>query len=198
MRKREAQSPSFTRDQYTATGRAPAEYGGRQTEAWWLDKGPEMVNAWVKWRRETEWHIWEPVQGVPGIELEINFRLPNGVPVKTFIDRVFVTQPGEPVIVDIKSGRIPETPEQLGLYACAIEVQYGVRINWGYFWSPSKGHGTPQDLSMYTADYFTDLSNGVIAGVEAGCFLAKPANGCARWCGVAKNCPAVGGTLPKK
>lgn len=200
VEKRRKDSPNYSIEDYTATGRAGAEYGGRQNIQWWMDNGPKMVQSWIDWRQNSGFTLWETPDGKPAVEVSLKPVLPNDVPVLQFIDRIMVSPAGQLTVVDLKTGRIPETAEQLGLYAWAIGEMWGemFRPDWGYFWSPSKGHGTPQDLSMYTADYFTDLSNGVIAGVEAGCFLAKPANGCARWCGVAKNCPAVGGKLPAK
>lgn len=195
-RERAHQSPSYTRDQYVATGRAAKEFGGKRNEAWWLANGGAMVKAWHDWRRETGWRLWEPVQGVPAVELELHFSLPSGRPYRAFVDRVFVLPTGEPAILDIKSGRIPETAEQLGLYAEGIRRVYGVSINWGYYWNPDKGHGSPLDLSLYTGAYLDEIAAGAVAGINAGSFLAKPANNCKNWCGVAQFCPAVGGTMP--
>ena len=121
IEKRQEQSPSFTPDQYVATGRASAEYGGKRNEKWWLDNGPDMIDRWVAWREKNQWTIWD-VDGVPAIEMECRFTLPGDIYVLAFIDRVFVTPTGEIVVVDLKTGRSPETPEQLGLYATAINV----------------------------------------------------------------------------
>jgi hypothetical protein len=49
---------------------------------------------------------------------------------------------------------------------------------------------------MYDPDYFTEDFEQAIAGINAGCFLAQPANNCKSWCGVAQYCKAVGGSLP--
>lgn len=200
VEKRLKDSPNYRIEDYTATGRAAAQYGGRQNIDWWMDNGPGMVQSWIEWRESSGFSLWETPDGKPAVEVSLKPVLPNGVPVLQFIDRIMVSPAGQLTVVDLKTGRTPETAEQLGLYAWAIGEMWGemFKPDWGYFWSPSKGHGTPQDLSMYTAEYFTDLSDGVIAGVSAGSFLAKPANGCARWCGVSQFCPAVGGTLPKK
>jgi hypothetical protein len=49
---------------------------------------------------------------------------------------------------------------------------------------------------MYDPDYFTEDFEQAISGINAGCFLAQPANNCKSWCGVAQWCKAVGGSLP--
>lgn len=194
---RREQSPSYTEDDYIVTGRATAEYGGKQNKQWWMDNGPGMVQNWIDWRQEHGWHLWETPEGNPAVELEINTIVGDHL-IKMFIDRVMVTKAGQIVVLDLKTGRIPETPEQLGLYALGLEQTFGqmFRPDWGYYWDARKGsHGPPLDLSMYTADWFAEQARMVAAGVNAGCFLAKPMNNCKNWCGVAHRCPAVGGTL---
>lgn len=194
---RKKRAPSFDLEDYIATGRASAAYGGKKNEQWWLDNGPGMIDNWIKWRRESAWEIWETPEGVPAVEVEINFQLPDGTPIKTFIDRIMVTPVGEPAVVDLKSGRLPETAEQLGLYRCAIWAKYDLLIDWGYFWDAPKGvHVGPYDLGRYTPDYFVSEANDVVLGMNAGSYPAKPANGCHRWCGTARYCKAVGGTEP--
>ena len=192
LEKRVKESPSYGVEDYSVTGKARAPYGKR-TLAYWEDNGHTLVDNWVEWRKATRWEIWEP-DGEPAIELGIDFILPGDIKVKTFIDRVFVLPTGEPAIVDLKTGRTPETPEQLGLYATAIESRYGVRINWGYWWDAHKGtHIGPYDLSRYTPTFFSLLYKEVAAGINAGCFPPRPANNCKDWCSTARYCAAVGG-----
>lgn len=193
---RKKQSPNFTLADYTVTGRAPAKYGGKRTAEWWADNGPVMVDNWIEWRKRTRWALWETPDGKPGIELELNVTLPGDIPVKMFIDRMFVTGTGEIVVVDLKSGRLPETEEQLGFYATGIELTWGkqYRPAWGYYWDAQKGdHGKPLSLDKWTPGLFAQMYKEAAAGINAGCFLPKPANACANWCGVARYCTVVGG-----
>lgn len=196
---RRRRSPSFTPEEYTATGRATKEYGGKRNIAWWQDNGPAMVAKWVAWRAENHWDFWEPVPGEPAIELEVNVVFPNDINVKMLADRVFVMPSGELAVVDIKTGRLPESPMQLGLYAAGIQLAYGdaYRPKWGYWWGPDKGHVGPFDLDMYTPELFGELFKEAITGINAGVFLPKPANNCKEWCGVARYCKAVNGPLAK-
>lgn len=190
---RREKSPSFQPSDYVATGRAAAAYGGKRTEKWWLDNGPAMVEKYIAWRKSSGWAILD-VNGTPAVELELNFPLPGvDMLVKGFIDRIFVTAAGEPVIVDIKTGRTPETPEQLGLYRVGMQEVHGISIDWGGFWSPDKGFGGFIDLRPWTAERFGVLFSQAVAGINAGAFLPNPANNCKSWCGVAHACAVVGG-----
>lgn len=191
---RRKQSPSFKPEEYVATGRAPAKYGGKRTIDWWLDHGPQMVQDWIDWRLETGWTIPE-IGGRPAVEIELNFQVPGlDLMIKAFIDRVFVTPTGEMAILDLKTGRTPETAEQLGLYRVGLGVVHGLWVDWGYFWSPGgKGHGVPIDLRPWTPERFSVMFNQASDGINAGTFLPQPANNCKNWCSVARFCAAVGG-----
>ena len=195
---RREQSPNYDVADYVKTGRASAAYGGKRNLDWWMDNGPGMVQAWIDWRESSGWHLWETPDGTPAVEVELLIELPGGYPVKMFIDRVMVTPAGQIVVLDIKTGRIPETSEQLGLYAYGLAQEFGEQYKptWGYFWHPDKGHGSPQSIEMYTGEYLAEQARMAVAGINAGCFMAKPQNNCANWCGVAKFCTAVGGTAP--
>lgn len=187
-------SPSYSLDEFVLTGRAGAEYGGKRNAQWWLDNGPDMVDRWVAWREATGWDFWEYEPHEPAIEMELRFELPGGIPVLAFIDRVFVLPSGEQAVVDIKTGRLPETGEQLGLYATGLEILGYPRPKWGYFWDAAKGtHGDPIDLDLFTPAFFGELFSNAIAGINAGSFLPKAANNCKNWCGVAHFCALVGG-----
>jgi hypothetical protein len=198
VKKRCEQSPSFKVEDYTATGRAPAAYGGKRNAQWWLDFGPGMVEDWIKWREETGWAI-PNIGGKPAVEIELNFNLPGlDMPIKAFIDRVFALPTGELAIVDLKTGRTPETAEQLGLYRVGLGVVFNLWPTWGYWWAPGgKGHGSPINLESWTPERFSILFNNAINGVNAGYFNPNPQNGCSGWCGVARYCAVTGGPEAK-
>lgn len=197
LSKRQAESPSYEVGDYTATGREKAPYGKRTLE-WWTEQGHTLVDNWVQWRKDHPAFVtWVTPDDQPAIELELRFQLPNGIPVLAFVDNIFAnTKSGEICVIDKKTGRTPETPEQLGLYAVGVEIVYGkaYRPTWGFWWDASKGtHSSPLHLDRYTPDYIAAVFADAARGIAAGCFPAKPANNCANWCGVARYCAAVGG-----
>lgn len=191
---RRKHSPSFNTEDYVATGRASVNYGGKRGQSWWRDNGPGMVRAWLDWREATGWEI-AVIAGTPMIETRVDFDLGDGIVVTGFIDRGFVLPSGQLAILDLKTGRIPETGEQLGLYATAFEVIHGsgFRPSWGYYWTPDKGHGQPVGLDMYSPEYFKRLYTQVALGINAGSFPPHPMNNCKAWCSVSRYCGAVGG-----
>lgn len=196
--KQRERSPSYQLSDYAVTGKAGAAYGGKRGVEWWGDNGPEMVARWDTWKRENQWTLWETPTGLPGIELEFLVTLPGDIVVKMFLDRVFVLPSGQLCVVDIKTGsRMPTYPEQLGLYACGLELTFGpeARPDWGYYWDANKGtHTQPLALGQFTVDVMGKLYQQAIDGHNAGVFLPNPQNNCGNWCGVADYCYAVGGS----
>jgi putative RecB family exonuclease len=200
LEQRKRHSPSYGLNDYTVTGRAPAAYGGKRGLAWWQAYGPKFVQDYADWRKRTMWDIWITPDGEPAIELGMCPELPNGIPVQMHLDRVFVPVSAG-VILDIKTGRQPETPEQLGLYATGIELRYGKehRPSWGCFWVGETGRESEFfNLDKYTPEYFARMYDQVVAGINAKCFLPQPANACGRWCGVSHFCSAVNGPLAEE
>lgn len=195
VEKRKQESPSYDVGDYSVTGKAAAKYGGKRTPSYWAETGPALLELYIAWRKRTNWTVWHTDDGTPGIELSLRFEIPGlDLPIVGYIDRVFVTPVGELAVVDIKSGRVPDYADQLGLYALGMEIQYGIRPTWGYFYDAHKGeHGQPLHLDKYDAEYFRKRYAMTAAGVNAGVFLPQPGMGCANWCGVADYCSAVGG-----
>lgn len=198
VEKRQRTSPSFSPDNYTATGRAAAKYGGKRNTQWWLEAGPGMVADWLAWRENTGWALPE-IGGGLAVELDLLFELPGlDLPIKAYIDRVFVLPTGELAIVDLKTGRTPETAEQLGLYRVGLGLVHNLWPSWGYFWSPGgKDHGQPINLEAWTPERFSVMFNNAVNAINAGSFNPNPANACKNWCGVARYCAVVGGELAK-
>jgi hypothetical protein len=185
-------SPSHTTaDFYVSPNR-----GKPKDEAWWRTEGPLMVDRWFTWREETRWEPWHTPAGRLAVELECNFTLPGDIPIKAFIDSVWTLPTGQLAVCDVKSGKIPDSTGQLGLYRVALKTLFDVDVDWGFFWDAKKGtHGQPLDLTSWTPEYLGELFDQAIRGHNAGVFLPKPAMNCGTWCGTARYCAAVGGEL---
>lgn len=185
----------FARGQWFKAGR-----GSGQTEAWWRENGPGMARAFGDWwEANPDARIWIAPDGRPGIELGLNVKF-GDIPFVCYID--VVVQLGTAlVVVDIKtSAKEPDNLSQLGKYACAVELKYGIRPAYGTHFM-CRGAGDPKRYFMppeplddyrYSIPYYTAQLGMLNAADEAGIFVPNPGDDCAR-CGVNYACDAVGG-----
>lgn len=178
--------------EWNVTGRASKANPNKEDEAWWRENGPGFVQAWLTWRDRTGWNIWLTPEGVPAIEVGLN-PVFGDVPVKQFIDRIFVTPDGELVVLDLKTGSRTPEPDQLGDYGAGIEQMLGVRPSWGTYWMARQGGTTPSvDLSVYTQGRVGYEYANARRGMLDGVFVAHRSPLCGS-CGVRKFCYAVNG-----
>lgn len=184
----------FTRDEFTASGRASAKWPNKENPDWWAVEGPAMVRRWENFRRIVPWDLWVLPTGEPAIELEFNLTLLDGeVEIKGFIDRVFVID-GHLAVVDLKSGSRPQpSPRQLGTYKLAVEAEHGVDVPYGTFWDARSG-STAQvaDLSRFTPARLEYQYKKLAEARERNLFLPNPSNMC-NSCSVRDFCYELGG-----
>lgn len=165
-----------------------------QDQAWWLANGPGMVQSYIDWREQTGWQILDlPDHDLVGVELPVNVDI-GDMPVKGYIDRVFVTDAGEVVILDIKTGaRKPDSALQLGFYRAAMQLQYGVTADIGGFFLNRKKPGEQliiEGLAQYTTMYVARFVDGFKKARDNGIYLPNVTSFC-KACGVAAHCWAV-------
>lgn len=182
-------------EEWRIGGRATKANPNKEDRAWWLEKGPGMVQAWIDWRIRSGWEIWSPpcLEG-RCIELVLNVSM-GGIPVKMVIDRVMITPDGQLVIVDIKTGASePDNYNQLGYYACGLELAFGLRPQLGGFWMARKGDiAQVHDLEHLTSALVGGWISDWDRSRRAGIFIPHPTRLC-RACGVKDYCAAVGGS----
>lgn len=176
-----------------AGGKATKARPNKEDELWWLANGPPMVQRWMDWRESSDWKIWTTPNGEPAIELELT---PTwaGVPVRMFLDRVFVLPTNVLVVTDLKSGaRSPSSELQLCWYAAGIQSVFDIEVRHGAYWNARTGDMSPiqrlarisQPLLEYWVSKFLEARGSEI-------FLPQPSNLC-RACGVNRYCAAYGG-----
>lgn len=189
----EVERSGFPTTEWTVTGRASKDWPNKEDESWWREKGPLFCNQWDNWQNQAPWQIWVTPEGIPAIELELH-PIFGGMPDVLYIDRVMVTQDGELVVVDIKSGsRVPDGLDQLGDYAAGMEQLIGIRPTYGTFWMARKGYNTPPENLDYITQEMVDYRyERARRGMEAGVFIAHPSNLCGS-CPVRKACYAKRG-----
>lgn len=139
-------------------------------------------------------------------EMYVDTVLPNGVPVRGFIDRVDVAPTGQVRVVDYKTGKKPlprysdQAKFQMRFYALVYWRLYGripdqLRLMYlkamdSMFLAPSK-----EELEYFERD-LADLWAKIQADIEAGQFKTKTSKLCG-WCPHQSLCPEFGGTPPE-
>ncbi len=173
----------------------------------WRETGPRQVRQFIRWFEGSGQQVWITPDGRPAIELELRVMF-GDIEVIGYVDFITLGPLGL-TLIDTKSGsRKPDSLQQLGIYACMVELAYGpaYRPLWGtYFLGRGKGpKGTdlddlvyfqpPVPLSeyRYSVPFFTRDLAMFDEAADRGLFVAKPGPDCER-CGVAYACLAVGG-----
>lgn len=166
----------------------------RQGFEWFRDKGvPQSIQAYLTWRIEHPDFVLADVPGFgPAIEVPFVHYL-GQQNIVGFIDRIFTSQErGGYYPVDLKSGRKPDTDEQLGLYAAALRKSLGWEVTWGYYLYQLKS-GVAKQTSPLRIDHWTDEKLGEVylpatALIDLGIYIPHPGEQC-QHCGVADSCP---------
>ncbi|AWB84013.1 RecB family exonuclease [Corynebacterium liangguodongii] len=131
--------------------------------------------------------------------------LPNGVPVRGFIDRIDVAPTGEVRVVDYKTGKKPQprysgdAQFQMRFYALVYWRLFGtipdqlrlmyLKVADSMFLSPSR-----EELEYFERD-LGELWAKIESDGRAGTFRPKTSKLCG-WCHFQSICPAFGGTPP--
>lgn len=187
---------------------------------WAVTYGPQMFDAYVQWRKDTpNWEIPTVIgqdgNTVPAIELGFNIEA-GGIPIRGYIDRVFVDNvTGSVIVYDLKTGALPKSPIQAVTYKVGLKRAYGVDAQFAVFAGPYQRYryeegprggkkkipdgiawGNPpeqmHELGQYTEEYLDYLYEKSALGIEMGIFLPSPSQYCGG-CPVRKYCRAQGG-----
>lgn len=183
-------------DTIKAGGRKSAQWPNKENHHYWSQMGPVMVEGWVRWRDATlhkGWQFYVLPDGTPAVEVPVQIEF-DDVLVKGYIDRVFVTEDGEAVVVDLKSGsRTPDSTLQLGVYALGMERNFGIKPTLGaYYMTRKVDIDGMNSLLHYTHDVVGKWFSNAKRGIEVQAFVPHVGPFCGS-CGVAKYCKAMGG-----
>ena len=193
-----AESKHFPVEDWFVSGR---QVNGREAVAWWEDNGAPMAQSFITWYEASEAKVWVTPDGAPAIELPFEIML-GTVPVRGYID--IVLQVGTALVVtDVKtSAKAPANYRQLGIYACALEVMYGIRPRYGtFFMCRGMGRSEPKtyflrpvelDRPQFSLAYLAGEFEQAERGIQAGVYPANPGEHCGR-CGVAYACTEASG-----
>ncbi|AGK86031.1 Cas4 exonuclease [Mycobacterium phage Kerberos] len=175
---------------------------------WWTWSGPyngqrdierrytvglEQVEKFFAWRETPGQEIWVTPDGTPAIELYFEIEL-DGILVRGYIDAVVVVD-GELRVRDYKTGNQPGDDFQLGVYALAVAMTYGVEApkTGDYFMVGKKGKAPkptkPYDLTKWTREAITEEFHRVEEGIAASMFDPLPEPDKCKFCDVSYSCP---------
>lgn len=189
----------------------------KKDRAWVETFGPIFVQRWVAWRENNGLKLTTMPDGTPATEVpfELEFVNRDGevLEVRGYIDRVYERALGSKTktVVDLKTGKIPESALQLATYGVGLEACYGMKAGEGFFWSPLLGAtgrgktwepspigGTSlaRDLSLWDAERLGELYFAAKRGIENEVFLPTITNLC-RGCVVREYCWGYSGSKAK-
>lgn len=195
-------SKHFPPDQWKRYGRKTLEKPNAEDINWFLAEGiPNAIRAYVDWRLAyLELFKLAEIPGFgPAIEVPFNYYLPNGQLVHGWIDRVFTNEvSGGYYPVDLKSGRKPDTDEQLGLYGAALKKALGWDVRWGYYlYGLKTGEAKltpPLDIAHWTDAKLASIYMPAAELIERQLFIPQPGENCFH-CGVSQHCEYVQSAL---
>ncbi len=138
-------------------------------------------------------------------EMPVDFTLPNGVPVRGFIDRVDIAPTGEVRVVDYKTGKMPlprysgDAQFQMRFYALVYWRLFGIvpdQLKLMYLKVMDSMILTPSRVELeYFERDLEDLWAKIQGDGAQGTFRPQPSKLC-KWCAFQSLCPAYGGTPP--
>ena len=193
-------------DLETRTGTNPTDWrkGGLATKSnpdkedkvWWDENGRRMFYDFINVWQESHIQTWVTPQGLPAVELEFN-SLFGEVPIKAYADLIGVLPTGELAVIDFKTGRFtPDNSMQLGVYACCMEMTFGIRPTRGFFYSARKAQfEEATGMDRWTIPVMTEMFAQFSRGIEQEIFLPNMSNMICGTCGVRDYCYAQGGQL---
>lgn len=174
-------------------------YAGRRSPQsqvdWWRAEGPGLCQKYIDWyEANDDVQVWITPDGEPAIELDMTVNF-GKVPVRLIIDQVLLAGTAL-IVVDVKSGQLPDNTVQLGIYASALELKWpGLRPAFGTYFAPKLTpplhQPIPLDSWQYSAEYLTEQFGMFDRAERTGIYVARPGKHCNR-CGVAGSCPAMG------
>lgn len=151
--------------------------------------------TYMQYAEGAPWKVWR----LPNDELatEVGFRLMLGdVELVGFVDAVIQWDNGAITPRDLKSGKEPVSPLQLGVYGLALWKLFGIDCRFGDFFSGKTGHvSDPIPLDRYTEDYLTSIFTDVDRGINEKRFPPNPGDHC-RICPVKGSCREMGSYEP--
>lgn len=151
---------------------------------------PDALSNYVAWRlANPQLELFTLPGGVAAVEVPFLVHV-GDVPVKGYIDRVFVdTNTATVKVVDLKSGRKPDSSQQLGVYRKALRAG-GVEVHVGaYVYGMKKGLAVTPDISLlhWTDEALESIYVPADRQIKQRLFVPHPGEACFH-CSVSRHC----------
>jgi hypothetical protein len=172
-------------------------YGNQDYAQWQAEILPRTVRNYIEWRlSRTDLSLLELPDFGPAIEVPVEYTT-GDLLVRGYVDRIFVGLNGVPLVLDFKTGKKPETVEQLATYRLALRQQYGRDFRWGaYLYGINGGTSSrggkpvfagPYDLDCLSEDSTSRTYLEADRAIKHGIFIPHPQDFCFH-CGVQEHC----------
>lgn len=174
------------------------QVGGRKTKqaprgedfAWWRVNGLDMVANYIRWRNASPLTLWVTPEGSLAAEVGFNVTLPGDIPYVGKIDLIMQDPAGNLVVIDVKTGQRVPVEDQLGTYAVAMEMTWGIRPSYGAYYMARQGSLSGLvGLDHFSIDRLGRWARDTRKGIEAGVFLPHRTGLC-NTCSVRDHCYA--------
>lgn len=155
-------------------------------------RGANQVIDYLKYCNSSPERVWSTKDDV-AVEVEFHLDL-DGLIILGYIDQLIVWPDGQVSVRDLKTGtKRPDWAFQLGVYALAVEQDWGYRPRYGDYYIAKDGRPDPLvDLSRFTRPMLTRWFHNLDKAVKLGAFVPNPGDGC-RTCAVQDFCQAIDG-----
>ncbi|MDT0472809.1 PD-(D/E)XK nuclease family protein [Streptomyces sp. DSM 41014] len=152
------------------------------------ERGRGQVEAYFEYAIDAPERVWEPVDGMPAVELPFTISF-GEVVVKGYIDQVMEYPDGHLRVRDLKTGtKLPDTAFQLAVYDHALHDMFDVKPGFGdYFMAKNNAPTDAWNLQDYDREKVTRWFRGMDRAVRLGIFLPNPGDAC-RTCTVRRFC----------
>lgn len=153
--------------------------------------GPEWLEKYIEWRNTTDWRLATlPPDGngrTVGAEYELRYTL-DSVDDLAIVDRIFETDDGRLIAIDLKTWSRKRNTAQLPSYVVACR-QNGINVTHAGYYDARKGEITDLDEYKYWDEKrLAALHEQAAHMMQAGFFLPRISDDCNSICSVRWHC----------
>ena len=142
---------------------------------YWREHLPLHLQGYVEWRDDRFEQGWEwlLIDDKPAIEFVVKGKF-GEVEVLGFIDRAMRSPEGDVFVIDLKSGKMAPSREQLDVYADLMKQQYDISVAFGSYYMSRKSAIGDTFLMDRGGQILVDWWTTVASGITNEVFMPNP------------------------